>query len=82
MRKNKPKTTFTLTALLITGMVLPITVAFLFLFARILTMLGDVAFGSFLDSAAILLALVWLVDLVFLLFAIAVRLIVKDDDLP
>ena len=76
-----PKTgRLVLTVLLIIGVILPIAVAFLCLFARILSTLGDTAFGAILDATAIVLTLVWLVDLVVLVFVIALRLIVKEGE--
>ncbi len=68
-----------LVILLGVAVLLPVGIGFLFFFARIFAMLGDPGSGTFLVGCAMILSLLWFVDFVGLVFALAFRTLFAKD---
>ena len=63
----------------IIAVLLPIGSMFLFLFARLLALFGDPVSSRILDGAAIVLATLWIIDFVALVFGVTSRLILAEE---
>ena len=70
----------TLARLLVTALVLPIAICVVWTIAQLLLALGDLHWAGILTRVALGGSILWVVDLIGLLIALAVQALVPDDE--
>ncbi len=77
---RKPVFSKVLLALMVVGLVLPITICVVLALASLLTAMGDVVGGAVLRYVALAGGVVWTVALVALIFVQAIHAVDRSDD--
>jgi len=77
---RRPVSSKVLLALLVVGLVLPITICIVLALASLLAAMGDAVGGAVLRYVALAGGVAWIVALVGLIFVLAIQTLGRSDD--